>query len=170
MVAVFLPVVWCGGSVTSRRLMPISHPEPFLIPSAANSFDDSLFSCYVPFSPCHSCMAGHLPPGSMNSLGPILPLPAALRGDILDPTSLPRFSDQHCRGVLSSDLLMLLCGLHHFWIRHSLLCISLRCILAHLPISWSSEWSLSIWLSHRYPICIPLLPHSCYMPRPSHPS
>jgi hypothetical protein len=25
-------------------------------------------------------------------------------------------------------------------------------------------------LSHQYPICIPLLPHSCYMPRPSHPS
>jgi hypothetical protein len=26
------------------------------------------------------------------------------------------------------------------------------------------------WLSHQYPICIPLLPHSCYMPRPSYPS
>jgi hypothetical protein len=24
--------------------------------------------------------------------------------------------------------------------------------------------SLSFWLSHQYPICIPLLPHSCYMP------
>jgi hypothetical protein len=24
--------------------------------------------------------------------------------------------------------------------------------------------SLSFCLSHQYPICIPLLPHSCYMP------
>jgi hypothetical protein len=36
--------------------------------------------------------------------------------------------------------------------------------------SWSSQWSFSFWLSHQYPICISLLPHSCYMPRPSHPS
>jgi hypothetical protein len=34
----------------------------------------------------------------------------------------------------------------------------------------SSQWSLSFWLSHQYPICIPLLPHSCYLPRPSHSS
>jgi hypothetical protein len=33
-----------------------------------------------------------------------------------DPTSLPRFSDRHYRGVFSRDVLMLLCGLHHFWI------------------------------------------------------
>jgi hypothetical protein len=26
------------------------------------------------------------------------------------------------------------------------------------------------WFSHQYPICIPLVPHSWYMPRPSHPS
>jgi hypothetical protein len=32
--------------------------------------------------------------------------------------------------------------------------------------SWSSQWPLSLWLSHQYPICIPLLPHSCYMPWP----
>jgi hypothetical protein len=38
------------------------------------------------------------------------------------------------------------------------------------PMSWSSQWSLSFWLSHQYPISIPLLPHSCYMSRPSHPS
>jgi hypothetical protein len=31
-------------------------------------------------------------------------------------------------------------------------------------------WSLSFWLAHQYPIYIPLLRHSCYMPRPSHPS
>jgi hypothetical protein len=36
------------------------------------------------------------------------------------------------------------------------------------PTSWSSQWSLSFWLSHQY-ICIPLLPHSCYMPCPSRP-
>jgi hypothetical protein len=23
----------------------------------------------------------------------------------------------------------------------------------------SSQWSISFWLSHQYPICIPLLPH-----------
>jgi hypothetical protein len=26
-----------------------------------------------------------------------------------------------------------------------------------------------LWISHQYPICIPLLPHSCYMPCSSHP-
>jgi hypothetical protein len=35
--------------------------------------------------------------------------------------------------------------------------------------SRSSQWSLTFWLPHQYPICIPLLPHSCHMPRPSHP-
>jgi hypothetical protein len=29
--------------------------------------------------------------------------------------------------------------------------------------------SCLFWLSHQYPICIPRLPHSCYMPCPSHP-
>jgi hypothetical protein len=28
------------------------------------------------------------------------------------------------------------------------------------PTPWSSQWSLSFWLSHQYPICIPLLPPS----------
>jgi hypothetical protein len=41
--------------------------------------------------------------------------------------------------------------------------------IVHLPTSWSSQWSLSFWISHQYPICIPLRPHSCYMPCPSHP-
>jgi hypothetical protein len=36
-------------------------------------------------------------------------------------------------------------------------------------MSWSSQWSFPIWLSHQYPICIPPLPHSCCMPCPSHP-
>jgi hypothetical protein len=30
--------------------------------------------------------------------------------------------------------------------------------------------SVSFRFSHQYPICISLLPHSCYMPRPSQPS
>jgi hypothetical protein len=39
----------------------------------------------------------------------------------------------------------------------------------HPPTYWSSYWSLSFWLSHQNPLCIPLLPHSCYIPCPSHP-
>jgi hypothetical protein len=39
--------------------------------------------------------------------------------------------------------------------------------IVHLPTSSSSQWSLSFWLSNKYPICIPLLPHSCYMRSPS---
>jgi hypothetical protein len=30
-------------------------------------------------------------------------------------------------------------------------------------------WSLAFWLSHQYPIRIPRLPHSYFMPCPSHP-
>jgi hypothetical protein len=37
--------------------------------------------------------------------------------------------------------------------------------IVHPPAS-----SLYFLLYHQYPICIPLLPHSCYMPRPSHSS
>jgi hypothetical protein len=36
--------------------------------------------------------------------------------------------------------------------------------VVHPPTPWSSQWSLSVWLSHQYPISIPLLSHSCYMP------
>jgi hypothetical protein len=39
--------------------------------------------------------------------------------------------------------------------------------IVHPPMSWSSQWSLSFWISLQYPICIPLLPHSCYMACPS---
>jgi hypothetical protein len=28
--------------------------------------------------------------------------------------------------------------------------------IAHPPMFWSSQWSLSLWHSHQYPICIPL--------------
>jgi hypothetical protein len=41
--------------------------------------------------------------------------------------------------------------------------------IVHPPTSWSSQWSLSLWLSHQYPTRIPFLPHSCYIPCPSHP-
>jgi hypothetical protein len=27
--------------------------------------------------------------------------------------------------------------------------------IVHPPTSWSSQWSLSFWISHQYPICIP---------------
>jgi hypothetical protein len=37
------------------------------------------------------------------------------------------------------------------------------------PTSWSPYWFLSFRLSHWYPICIPLLPHSYYMHCPFHP-
>jgi hypothetical protein len=47
--------------------------------------------------------------------------------------------------------------------------LSLHFNILHPPTSWSSKWSISFWLSHQYPICIPLLPHSCYMPCPPHP-
>jgi hypothetical protein len=46
----------------------------------------------------------------------------------------------------------------------------IRFNIVHPPTSWSSQRSLSFWLFHRCPICIPLLQNSCYMPRPSHPS
>jgi hypothetical protein len=46
--------------------------------------------------------------------------------------------------------------------------IHLNSILA--PTSMSSEWSLSFWLSHQNPICIPLLTHACCMPCPVSPS
>jgi hypothetical protein len=41
--------------------------------------------------------------------------------------------------------------------------------IVHPPTSWSSQWSLSCWLSHQHRICIPLLPYSFYMPCPPHP-
>jgi hypothetical protein len=91
----------------------------------------------VHVSPRHFCMAGHLPtggsrlsPGSTISPGAILPLLVALRSQILDHTSLPQFSDRHYRGVFIRDLLMLLCGLHHFWIGYSILCMCLRRFVA----------------------------------------
>jgi hypothetical protein len=40
--------------------------------------------------------------------------------------------------------------------------------IIQLPMSWSSLWAPSLRLSHQQPIRVLLLPHSCYMPRPSH--
>jgi hypothetical protein len=45
----------------------------------------------------------------------------------------------------------------------------IRCNVVHLPTSWSSQWSLSFWLSHQYRMYIHLLAHSCYMSCPFHP-
>jgi hypothetical protein len=39
--------------------------------------------------------------------------------------------------------------------------------IVHPPTAWPSQWSLSFWISDQYPICIPRLPHLCYMPCPS---
>jgi hypothetical protein len=41
--------------------------------------------------------------------------------------------------------------------------------IVYPPMPWSFQLSLSFWLSQQYPIRIPPLPHSCYMPCPSHP-
>jgi hypothetical protein len=41
--------------------------------------------------------------------------------------------------------------------------------IIHTLTSWPSKWSPSFSLSHQYPICIPLLPYSCYIPCPSLP-
>jgi hypothetical protein len=34
---------------------------------------------------------------------------------------------------------------------------------AHPPTSWSSQWSLSFFLSHKYPLCSPLHTQLCYI-------
>jgi hypothetical protein len=44
LLAVFLSILRCGGSLISRRRTPFLHPGPFLIPSATKSFDNSQFS------------------------------------------------------------------------------------------------------------------------------
>jgi hypothetical protein len=35
-------------------------------------------------------------------------------------------------------------------------------------LSTHLRFVLPFWFSHQYTICIPLLPHSCYMPCQSH--
>jgi hypothetical protein len=40
--------------------------------------------------------------------------------------------------------------------------------IVHTPTYWSSQWSLSSWRSHQYPIGISLPLHSCYMTCQSH--
>jgi hypothetical protein len=51
---------------------------------------------------------------------------------------------------------------------HPILSPKIHFNTVHPPTSCSPKWSLSFWLSHQYAIFIPLLPHSYYMPRPSH--
>jgi hypothetical protein len=45
---------------------------------------------------------------------------------------------------------------------------SILILSTHVRLGLPSD--LYFWLSHQYPICIPVLPHSCYMPRSFHPS
>jgi hypothetical protein len=52
-----------------------------------------------------------------------------------------------------------------FNLYHPLYLSKIHFNIVHLPTSWSSQWSLSFWISYQYPIRIHLLPHSCYMPR-----
>jgi hypothetical protein len=48
--------------------------------------------------------------------------------------------------------------------------VSKICLNIILPFtSRSAWWPLSLWISNQNPVCIPLLPHSCYMPCSSHP-
>jgi hypothetical protein len=42
--------------------------------------------------------------------------------------------------------------------------------IIHPPTSCSFYLSLSLWLSHQYPTCIPLRPYSCYISCQSNPS
>jgi hypothetical protein len=41
---------------------------------------------------------------------------------------------------------------------HPILSLQDHFNINHSPTSYSSKWSLSFWLSHQYPICIPILP------------
>jgi hypothetical protein len=45
----------------------------------------------------------------------------------------------------------------------------IRFNIVHPPMSWSSQWSFSFWLSHQHPNLHCSSPHSCYIPCPSHP-
>jgi hypothetical protein len=109
----------CRATFAQRVVLNLAAANSFLRPHVSRvlNFDE------VSFAPCHFSTAEHLPaggsrlpPGSAISPGASLPLLAALRGQIADPTPLPRFSDRHHCGVFLDDLLMLLYGLHHSWI------------------------------------------------------
>jgi hypothetical protein len=51
---------------------------------------------------------------------------------------------------------------------HPILIFKIHLIIL-LSMSRSSLQSLSFWICHQNPTCIPLLSHACYMPCPSHP-
>jgi hypothetical protein len=52
---------------------------------------------------------------------------------------------------------------------HPILFFKIYSNIIHPSMSWSSKSTLSFWLSHQYPIRIPLLPNSFYIPYSSHP-
>jgi hypothetical protein len=103
--------LWLVSGVRVLSPVSLSHCGSSLFqqgrtPFAVHSYPGSLFSWRVSFSPCHFCTVGYLPAGgsrlpsgSSISPGPFLLLLAALRGQIPDPTPLPRFSDRHHCGV-----------------------------------------------------------------------
>jgi hypothetical protein len=121
--AVFLLVLRCGGSLTSRRLMPLLHSRPFyhLFPNAhpfwvscSTLFLVQYFLTKFPSRRAAGddqfLVCSTIPPG------PFLRLTTVLCGYIPLPMPLLHGSRSfHC-GLLPRDFLMLCSGLHRFWI------------------------------------------------------
>jgi hypothetical protein len=77
-------------------------------------------------------------------------------------------SKVHCRVHKSPPLVPILSHIDSVHPTPSYL-FKIQFNIIHSPTPWSSSWSFSIWSSQQYHICIPPLPHSCYMTWPSHP-
>jgi hypothetical protein len=69
-------------------------------------------------------------------------------------------TSQHCMepgGSLSCSLVPILSHINPIHTIPSYLS-KIHFNIVHQPTSWSSQWSLSFWLSHQYPISIPISP------------